>query len=241
MTSQFNPKSLAIPPTQPGAILASLNRPQRPKHKLHLLIHLVIVCHHRRDILTRHLLLHRLLILIPLVIKTLYQRHDNGLDAHFVEVIGLHILAHHPNLHLTVKREREMGTNLPMRRTQRLHYNWMQLLITPRPALEVIATKNRQLIEVQARTPNRTLRVVHATGEREQAPDTAIIGVQGLGQEREVGFDGGEFGDGVCEGSVGGCRSQRGEGGEEDCEEAFREHFDGMFCCWVVSEAWLRS
>lgn len=46
--------------------------------------------HHRRDILTRHLPLNRLLVHIPLVIKTLHQGRDNGLDAHFVEMIALH-------------------------------------------------------------------------------------------------------------------------------------------------------
>lgn len=74
---------------QLSPILASLNRPQRPQNKLYRLVHLLIMRNHGRDVLTRHLLLNRLLIHIPLVIKTLHQRRDNGLDAHFVEVVGL--------------------------------------------------------------------------------------------------------------------------------------------------------
>lgn len=49
-----------------------------------------------------------------------------------------------------------------------------------------------------------------------------------------MGLDGGEFGEGVGEGGVGGCRSQRGEGGEEDGKEAFGEHFGGWWVSWVV-------
>lgn len=115
-----------------------------------------------------------------------------------------------------------------MRQSQRLHDNRLQLLITRRPVVKIITTKNRQLIQIQPGTPNRTLRVTHAVREREQTPGAAAVGVQGLRQEGEVGLDGGEFGKGVGEGGVGGCRSQRGEGGKEDGEEAFGEHYSGF-------------
>lgn len=68
-----------------------------------------------------------------------------------------------------------------MRRLQRPQNNRLQLLITTRPVLEIVAAEDGQLVEVQASTTYRALCVVHAVGEREEAPDAAVVGVEGFG------------------------------------------------------------